>query len=473
MQVKFAIEDLRPLILFEGLTDQQINWFCDHGEKTELAAGERMFERGEVADHMYLVVTGKIEGHEEIGGEWLLVATTLPGRVTGSLPFSRMKHYPRYTVATEPSTVMCVSKTDFPEMLTVSMEVGQRLVAEMSDRVRGDVRQQQQRDKMIALGRLSAGLAHELNNPAAAVRRAASDLSEKLKRLRSLSSRLPRHGVDETEMAAMDVFCSRARSKTPTRVSPLERSEREEALNTWLEDRNVEDAWRVAGTFSDLGLTTDDLDGLAGKLGSSKLSDVMAWLEGELAATQILSEISSSADRISELIASVKTYSHMDRSSEHKPTDVREGLDNTLTMLGHKIKTKNITLKRDYQDDLPAIRANAGELNQVWTNLIDNALDALGDGGELRIEAHKTDSGVITRVIDNGPGIPDDILPRIFEPFFTTKDVGQGTGLGLDIAQRIVRTHQGQLEVRSQPGRMQVIVRLPLGDVAQEPAQDS
>jgi signal transduction histidine kinase len=461
MQVKFSTEELRPLALFEGLLDSQIGWFCDHGEKIEIAAGEHMFERGQAADFMFLVVTGKIEGYEEIGGEWLLVATTAPGRVTGMLPFSRMTNYPRYTVAAEPSTVLRVKKTDFQEMLTVSLEVGQRLVAEMSDRVRGDVRHEQQREKMISLGRLSAGLAHELNNPAAAVRRAAAELSERLERLRTLRSRLLRLDVDESETAAIDQFCTLARERAPSHPSPLERSEREEELNEWLEDHDVTDAWRVAGTLSDQGLTAGDLDELAGKLKAEQIPDVMAWLEGELGTDHILSEIGSSAKRISELIASVKTYSHMDRSPEHKPTDVREGLDNTLTMLGHKIKKKDIQLIRDYQDDLPAIKANAGELNQVWTNLIDNALDALDEGGELRIEAKRDDSNVTVRVIDSGPGIPNDIRARIFEPFFTTKDVGQGTGLGLDIALRIVKTHQGQIDVASQPGRTEMSVRLP------------
>jgi signal transduction histidine kinase len=461
MRMKFTTEELRALTILEKLPEWQLAWFCDHGEKIELAPKERLFQRGDPADFMFIVVTGAIQGYEEIGGEWLVVATTRRGQVTGMLPYSRMTHYPRHCIAAEPSQVLRIKQSDFQEMLVVSQEIGQRLVAEMSDRVRGDVRHEQQREKMIALGKLSAGLAHELNNPAAAVSRAAANLSEKLEQVRALFAGMVRLGLGETEIHAADEMRALAGERDPGVLSPLERSEREDNLSAWLEDRGFESSWEMAPTFADAGLTVDDLEKFAGNIPEPLIRDAIAWVEGELGASRMVEEISSAAGRISELIASVKTYSHMDRSSEHQPTDVREGLDNTLTMLGHKIKEKGIRLARDYQEDLPTIPANGGELNQVWTNLIDNAVDAMGDGGELRIEVEGDDSDVDVRIIDNGPGIPDDIQHRIFEPFFTTKGVGEGTGLGLDIALRIVKTHQGQIDVQSTPGRTQVCVRLP------------
>jgi signal transduction histidine kinase len=411
---------------------------------------------------MMIVVRGVIQRYEEIGGQWLLVATIHKGEATGMLPFSRMTHYPGNALAAETSEVLLVPKTDFREMLSISEELGRRLVAVMSDRIRGDVRLEQQRQRMMALGRLSAGLAHELNNPAAAVGRAAAGLSEQLTKLSGIVLDLARHHVDETAIEATGELRHLARERAARELSPLDRGTLEESLQDWLEDHGVEDAWDVAGTFADEGLTLDDLEDLAGRVPGTALADAVAWVGGVLAADRSVAEIASASARISELIASVKTYSHMDRSPEHKPVDVRDGLDNTLTMMGHKLKKKNLRLERDYEEDLPAVPGNAGELNQVWTNLVDNAIDATNEGGEVQIKARRVEDWVAVEVIDSGPGIPDDVRPRIFEPFFTTKGVGEGTGLGLDIALRIVRTHRGDIEVRSRPGRTEMCVRLPV-----------
>jgi signal transduction histidine kinase len=347
-------------------------------------------------------------------------------------------------------------------MLAVSPEIGQRLVAVMSDRVREGVRLEQQRERMVALGRLSAGLAHELNNPAAAVARAAASVSEQLARLSPLVVGMIRHRMDEASVQAVDHLQRVVRERVSPSLSPLDRSEREEELGGWLEDRGAADAWEIAGTFVDAGLGIDDLEQFAGQVPASIVAEALAWVAGSLGCDRMVAEIASSAARISELIASVKSYSQMDRSTEHKPTDVREGVDKTLVMLSHKIKKKNVRLTYDYQQDLTTVPANAGELNQVWTNLIDNALDAMNDGGKLRIEASREDAWIAVRVIDDGHGISGEVGARIFEPFFTTKEVGEGTGLGLDIAMRIVKTHRGDIEVKSKPGRTEMCVRLPV-----------
>jgi signal transduction histidine kinase len=270
------------------------------------------------------------------------------------------------------------------------------------------------------------------------------------------------HRVDETAVQALDQLQRLARERRATTLLPLERSEREEELTAWLEDHGVANAWEIAGTFVDAGLAIDDLEEFAGHVPPSVATEALAWVASGLAADRMVSEIGSSVARISELIASIKIYSHMDHSPEHKPTDVREGLDNTLTMLSHKLKKKSVQLARDYQQDLPTIPANAGELNQVWTNLIDNALDAMNDGGNLRIDVRQQDAWVAVRVIDDGHGISDEVRVRMFDPFFTTKAVGEGTGLGLDIAMRIVKTHHGHIEVQSKPGRTEMCVRLPV-----------
>ena len=342
--MKFTVDELRSLSILEGLSENQLAWFCEHGAKIELASGDRMFEHGRPADFMFIVVTGLIEGYEEIGGQPLIVATTGRGEATGMLPFSRMTHYPRYTVAVEPSQVLRVDKSDFREMVTVAWEVVQRLVAEMSDRVRGDVRLEQQQEKMLALGRLSAGLAHELNNPAAAVGRAAATLSTHLANLPACVTGLMRLHLDETAIDAIHRLPALVGARESAVLSPLERGEREEELTAWLEARGVAEGWEIAGTFTDAGLSVEDLEGLESKVPAVALGDAIGWVECGLAAERVVGEIASAAERISTLIASLKTYSHMDRSPEHKPTDVREGLGNTLTMLRHKLEKKSIRL---------------------------------------------------------------------------------------------------------------------------------
>jgi signal transduction histidine kinase len=460
--MKFTAEELRPVALLEGLPENQIAWFAEHGERVLVPTGQHMFERGDPADFIWITVRGSIDGYEAVDGQWLRVATTGTGHATGMLPYSRMTHYPRYTVATEDSEVLRIEKRDVPEMLAASPEIGQRLVAAMSDRVRGDVRLEQQHERLAALGRLSAGLAHELNNPAAAAHRAAARLAEEISGLGDLMMGLAQHRVDETHIRAVNALRSLSRERPPADLSALAASEREERIGTWLEEHDLPSAWELAATFADAGLTLEDLDDFSAKVPRGFLANALAWVSCDIGVQRIVGEIMSSVGRISELVASVKIHSHMDRSPEHKPTDVREGLDNTLTLLSHKLKEKNIRIVRDYADDLPPVQANAGELNQVWTNLVDNAIDAMDEDGEMRIEARARDGSLDVNIVDNGHGVSEDIRDRIFEPFFTTKGVGQGTGLGLDIAMRIVQTHLGSITVESRPGRTGVQVRLPL-----------
>ncbi len=468
--MKFIRDELRPLTILEGLSDEELDWLCEHGERITLGSGDRMFDRGQPADALWIVVKGVIQGFEEIGGQWLLVATTVRGKVTGMLPFSRMTHYPRHTVSAEPTEVLRLEASLFKQLLDVSPELGRRLVAQMSDRVRGDVRLEQQGEKMIALGRLSAGLAHELNNPAAAVRRAASMLSEHRAKLPALVTALVRHHVNEQGLVKLEQLRSLGRQSEVSTATALERSEREDDMLAWLEDRGVAEPWEVAATFSEANLSLGDLEDVASDVPEAALPDVFAWLSGGIDSDRIVEEIKAAAGRISDLVASIKTYSHMDRSHEHKPTDVRLGLDNTIQMLSHKLKEKSIRLVREYQEDLPLVPANAGELNQVWTNIIDNAIDAMDEGGELILETRLKDLWVEVEVVDDGPGIPEEIRSHVFEPFFTTKEVGVGTGLGLGIAMRIVGTHQGHIEVKSKPGETVMCVRLPVSRSSPEPS---
>ncbi len=452
---------LRAVPYFEGVALEHLRWLVETAEARRRAAGEVIVEPGSMADEMVVLLRGAVEVRVEIGGQMIPFGTFSAGSVLGVLPYSRMTVYPGRAIAIEDSLLLMLHRRHFAEFQTRMPDVVGRLVALMSDRVRESTRQAEQREKMAALGKLSAGLAHELNNPAAAVRRAAAELRDRLRAMPDLAVRVATHRVPEEVLRSADHV--RERIDPPEPLAALDRSEKEDAIAEWLEDQGVEDAYLLAATFVDNGMTISCLDEIAGGLPAGALPDVLRWIESTLAAEALTGEIESAAGRIGELVASVKTYTHMDQAQDKQPVDVRDGLDSTLVMLGHKIKKKTLFVERDYEDGLPRATGLPGELNQVWTNLIDNAIDAMDDGGKLGVRARRERDCLLVEIADDGHGIPPAIRNRIFEPFFTTKEVGAGTGLGLDVVHRIVtRRHGGRIAVESAPGRTVFSVRLPL-----------
>jgi signal transduction histidine kinase len=360
--------------------------------------------------------------------------------------------------------VAWIHRDRFPEMLRRIPGLEARLIGALTDRVRETTRAEQQRDKLMALGRLSAGLAHEMNNPAAALRRGTAHLRDRLRTLPERTVSLAGCNLSIVQFSALAALQRRktAGERAP-RPSPLEASEREEAMGAWLEAHNVEEAWTLAETFVSSGVTPEELDALAASIPEAAIRDAVAWLGGGLDAEILLREMEDAATRIAELVASVKSYSHMDETQTRADIDLHDGLDSTLTMLSYKIGERNARIERDYDLSLPPLWANAGELNQVWTNLIDNALDAISPGGRITIRTVRRGDDAIVEIRDDGAGIPPDIEARVWEPFFTTKDVGEGSGLGLDIVRRIVvRQHRGDIGVESRPDDTCFRVRLPL-----------
>jgi signal transduction histidine kinase len=459
-----GIDELRRVEVFAGLTDEQLAWLAGHGEHVEFGAGEMVFRAGDPADTMVVILEGALELLIGVGGQMVPTFVQYAGEVTALLPFSRMQHYSGAGRAAGRLRVLQIHKRLFPEMLQQIPALGQRLVSVMADRVREATRAQEQREKMSALGTLAAGLAHELNNPAAAVRRDAEALEQRLGSVATLVGQLCQTGLGESELRLLGDLAGEIVTRPLSSLDAMGRSRLEDEVGAWLDERGVADPWALAGTLVDSGVTTADLETLGTHVPQAAVAGAVSWIETLLDATRLSRNIRVASTRISDLVTSIKTYSHLDRAVEKSAVELREGIDSTLVMLGHKLKKKNLRLERALADDTPKVSGYAGELNQVWTNLLDNAIDAAPEGGLVRVEACRDSAtSAAVRIIDNGPGIPTELQARIFEPFFTTKPVGQGTGLGLDIVERIVvQQHGGSVEVDSVPGRTVLIVRLPV-----------
>jgi len=471
-------EDLRRFAVFSDLAEEELTWLAEHVIEQWLEPGEAVVVEGSPVDRMMMIVEGELQVRREKGPSDGWINTVLAGEVTGMLPFSRMTTSPVTVRAVKRTRVFWLAAALFPEMLRRIPVLEPRLVGLMTDRVREWTRLDQQREKLAALGKLSAGLAHELNNPAAAVQRSSSELRDRIVALRGLAARLVECGLTpqamNTALALFRQAIERSRSlpagpalPAGSELDPMTMSDREDALATWLEAHHVERAAVLAGTLAQFAVEPSELDELAAVAPGSFLPCLVGWMEGGLAAEGLLAEIASAARRISELVAAIKSYSHMDSGQGRAEVDLRRELESTLTILAHKLRQKDVQVTRDFQRDLPAIEAFPGELNQVWTNLLDNAIDAVAPGG--RVEVRATREGELLRVDirDDGPGIPAEIKSRIWEPFFTTKQVGEGTGLGLEVVKRIVvRRHGGTISVTSSPGDTCFTVRLPLSPPA-------
>ncbi|MEL6616687.1 MAG: ATP-binding protein, partial [Bacteroidota bacterium] len=454
--------DFQSVDVFHDQPEADLAWLAETAEERTYAEGEAPFETGAKAEEMIVLLEGAFQIFIHDKGQRRPFGTIRAGDISGLLPFSRMETFGGEGIVTERARLAAIHKDHFWNMLERMPEVGKRLVARMTDRVRESSRQNQQREKMLALGKLSAGLAHELNNPAAALRRGASDLRERFRMMMPLVSSLVGHGLSPDQVEEARATFQTCTAPLTGSQSALERSEQEDELADWLEDHNVPHAYIVAEVLAEEGATPKALDHLATTIPPEALPDVVLWIEKGMAVDRLMSEIERSAERISELVASVKSYSHMDRAPTRQYTDLHEGIEQTLTMLGHTIRKKSLTVERDWADDVPEVCVYPGEINQVWTNLLDNAIDAAPEAGTLRLRSRREGRLVCVDITDNGEGIPDEIVDRIFEPFYTTKPPGSGTGLGLDVVQRIVAQHEGRVDVQSEPGATTFTVCLPI-----------
>lgn len=461
------VEALRRVHVFADLPEDQLQWFAANAEDRRYTAGDVLFRKGDDPDAMVVYLEGEVHAYwDETDHDIVYIARAGEQltEVSGMLPFSRMTAFQVTGRAVTDVRLLWFPVSLFPEMFQRMPVLVQRLVGIMSDRVRETTTLDQQQDKLMALGKLSAGLAHELNNPAAGATRAADDLIDTLKELRAADMRLCSHDLNAQQQASIDAFESRAIERTATagQLNSLDQSDREDAVSEWLETQGVEEPWRLSANLVEAGIDATSLDQLLGEVPPTAIVDVLARVNCQLAAAKLASEIKTSTGRISELVKAIKEYSYMDQASV-QDLDVHKGLENTLLILKYKLRKKDIAVMRDYAESLPLIKAYGSELNQVWTNLIVNAVDAMSQGGTLKVRTKREPTDILVEIRDNGAGIPASARSRIFEPFFTTKPVGEGTGLGLDTVARIVRKHLGNVRFESKPGDTCFQVRLPIG----------
>jgi len=459
-----TLKELRQVPLFEGLTDEQLGEVLEDGSEAFIPAGEVGGREGEPVDHLYVILEGEFRWSKKVDGGEVVMNTYGSGKFFAEVPLLLGKPFLATWRALADSRVFALPNEAFRRMLTTHPPFSNAVLEMLAQRIQVLYSVAQQRERLSSLGTLAAGLAHELNNPASASRQAARRLRDSLENRRTLDMRLTRAAargeIDLPQLDALERIVHEAlgRDRAPALTS-LEQSDLEEEVALWLNDRGVEEAWDLSHTLVGAGLGIADLE----LVGGAVPPDALGYLETLLVAAGLVDEIEDSSMRISNLVATMEGYSYMDRAPTQE-VDVNEGLDNTLAILRYRLE--DIEVERDYDESLPRITAHGSELNQVWTNLIDNAIDAVADGdntGRVRLRTTQERDRLLVEISDNGPGIPAEIQDRIFEPFFTTKDVGKGAGLGLDVSYRIVvGRHSGDIRIVSKPGDTRFQIRLPM-----------
>jgi signal transduction histidine kinase len=462
-----GVDELRTLFLFEKLSEDQLQWLCEHGHVELLPAGP-VYAEGASAECFYVLLEGTVVMSRRVGPDDVEVGRTSDRGVYSGAWLAYMgdrvpQVYNASMRAVEPSRFFVLSAEAFAELMNEWFPMAVHLLEGAFFGNKNWAQAIGQRERLLALGSLSAGLTHELNNPAAAAVRATAALRERVAGMRHKLGMIASGKWDRTTLVTLIRLQEEAADRVPKAqaLTPLEASDREDAIADWLADHGCQDGWQLAPTFVAAGLDTDWLDHVEAAVDPGTLESALRWLNYTVDTELLMNEIEDSTTRVSTLVGAAKQYSQLDRAP-YQVVNVHELLDSTLLMLSGKIPP-GITVVKEYDESIPSVPAYAGELNQVWTNLIDNAVSAMGSSGVLTVRTGRDREFVFVEFADTGPGVPPELKERIFEPFFTTKPVGEGTGLGLDISWRIVvNKHHGDIAVESVPGDTRFRVRLPI-----------
>jgi signal transduction histidine kinase len=447
---------------------EQLQWLIDNSQHYILKDGDYLFEPDKPITGTHFIITGKIRIYLTQNGIRREMATILSRQITGYLPYSRGKVAFGYGDSVGDTQIMTLPMEKIMELIKDYFELTQALVSVMSNRVRESTAMIQQNEKMMALGKLSAGLAHELNNPAASIVRNAASLKKHLQAQPETFAKLVALKLDGEKIAAVkNEIAGILEKQGNTHISLRDRNRLEDELSEWFEEHDIENGYEMAETFVEQGFKTTDLDCIYNCVTKTAASDVFSWMHDTVISEKMVADIHDASQRIADLISSIKTFTHMDRGADRQFARVDTGIRNTLTMLGHKIRAHNITVNQEYDSTLPEVKMLVGEINQVWTNLIDNAIDAMEANGKgtLHIKTRRDREYTEITITDDGPGIPADVINQIFDPFFTTKEMGKGTGMGLEVVQRIIKQqHHGSVKVNSRPGHTEFVVCIPIND---------
>jgi signal transduction histidine kinase len=463
MTVTDLVEQLAAHKTLGSAPRTELEWIAAHGSIRHLEKNEVLTraDKNVSVDGLYALLSGRIAIYVDRGSGTNKVMEWNAGDVTGFLPYSRMSSPPGDTVAQEPSTALLVRKEHFPELIRECPEVTTILVHKMLDRAREFKSKDLHDERLLALGKLSAGLAHELNNPAAAIERSAALLDKRLGEAEQAARALGAARLTDAQLAEVDALRSCCMNAQVHGVlSPIQQAEREDEISDWLDDHHL--PADIAAPLSETAVTIDALDRFAKAVDGPPLEAVLRWAAAGASVHALAAEVQEAATRISGLVMSVKGWSHMDQATVAEPVDLPVGLSNTLDVLRSKARGKSVSIAVTVEPNLPRVTGFIGELNQIWGNLIDNALDAVGQGGHIDITAGREGTRVVVHIVDNGTGIAPEIQQHMYEPFFTTKPVGQGTGQGLHIVRSLVIHNEGDINVQSRPGRTDFSVSLPI-----------
>jgi signal transduction histidine kinase len=442
----------------------QLEWFLENSRQYILKEGEYLFQEDEPIKGTHILVKGAVKVFYVQGSGLKELGVFEEKEITGYLPYSRGKMAGANGLALRDTHMITFPIEKGRELINKHFELTQALVHIMTDRVRNFTALQQQNEKMMALGKLSAGLAHELNNPAAAIVRGSDMLKKHLQLQPETFKKIMAIKMTGEEVDIVNAKMFEILGKPKPVFTLMERTDQEDIITEWLDENQVENSFEIAENFVDYGFTIEIMEALKLHIHGDSLSPVFNWINNNLVTDKMVTDIQDASGRISELVKSVKNFTHMDRGSDMQYSDIHSGILNTLTMLNHKIKKNNIQIIEKFDTSLPEVKAFVGELNQVWTNIIDNAVDALENNKEATLEIKTRKDGEFVEITftDNGPGIPEEIKNQIFDPFFTTKEIGKGTGLGLDVVKRIINQHHGTIKVNSVPGKTEFIFCFPI-----------